>query len=140
MATLPQDAEDLWVVAQTVWGEARGESQAGQVAVAWVIRNRQRYHPTWEGQTLAAICQADWQFSCWNAEDPNRVQMQALTFASPGFAAILALVVGVLSDTLTSPVGHATHYYAQYIAPPDWAVGETPCALIGVHRFFEDIA
>jgi N-acetylmuramoyl-L-alanine amidase len=140
MPTLPQDAEDLWVVAQTVWGESRSESQAGQVAVAWVIRNRQRYHPTWAGQTLAEICRADWQFSCWNAQDPNRAQMEALTLTSPGFAEILTLVAGVLSGQLTSPVGHATHYYAEYIAPPDWAAGETPNAIIGVHRFFENIA
>jgi N-acetylmuramoyl-L-alanine amidase len=140
MATLPQDAEDLWVMAQTVWGEARGESQAGQIAVAWVIRNRQLYHPTWRGKTLAEVCLAPYQFSCWNANDPNCAQMQALTLTSPGFAAILSLVVGVLSDYLTSPVGESTHYYANYIPPPDWAVGHTPDAMIDTHLFFEDIA
>jgi N-acetylmuramoyl-L-alanine amidase len=140
MAMLPQDAKDLWVVAQTVWGESRSESQAGQIAVVWVIRNRQLYHPTWEGQTLTEICQAPYQFSCWNAQDPNRAQMEALMLTSLGFADILHLVVGVLGGNLASPVGKATHYYAKYIAPPTWALGETPCAIIGVHRFFENIA
>jgi len=28
------------ILARTLWGEARGESLAGQIAVAWTIRNR----------------------------------------------------------------------------------------------------
>ena len=31
---------DKFVMAQTMWGEARGESSLGQEAVAWVIKNR----------------------------------------------------------------------------------------------------
>ena len=31
---------DKFVMAQTIWGEARGESSLGQEAVAWVIKNR----------------------------------------------------------------------------------------------------
>ena len=31
---------DKFVMAQTIWGEARGEGSQGQKAVAWVIKNR----------------------------------------------------------------------------------------------------
>ena len=31
---------DKFVMAQTMWGEARGEGAQGQEAVAWVIKNR----------------------------------------------------------------------------------------------------
>jgi hypothetical protein len=31
---------DRDILARTLWGEARGESLAGQIAVAWTIRNR----------------------------------------------------------------------------------------------------
>lgn len=140
MRTLPQDATDLWVVSQTVYGESRGESEAGQTGVAWVIRNRQRYHSTWQGMTLAAICQAPYQFSCWNPDDPNCAALQALTLANAGFAAIVGVVTRVLSDDLASPVGQATHYYADSIAEPYWAEGESPVAIIGHHRFYEGIA
>lgn len=32
--------KDRDVLARTLWGEARGEGLAGQIAVAWTIRNR----------------------------------------------------------------------------------------------------
>lgn len=32
--------KEKFVVAQTVWGEARGESEKGRIAVAWVIKTR----------------------------------------------------------------------------------------------------
>ena len=55
------------ILALTIYGEARGESISGQVAVGQVIRNRkfklaQSYHE---------ICLAKFQFSCWNNDDPN---------------------------------------------------------------------
>lgn len=32
--------KDRDILARTLWGEVRGEGLAGQVAVAWTIRNR----------------------------------------------------------------------------------------------------
>jgi spore germination cell wall hydrolase CwlJ-like protein len=32
--------KDRDILARTLWGEARGELLAGQIAVAWTIRNR----------------------------------------------------------------------------------------------------
>ena len=32
--------KDRDILARTLWGEARGEGTAGQIAVAWTIRNR----------------------------------------------------------------------------------------------------
>ena len=31
---------DVDVLARTIWGEARGEGRAGQIAVGWAIRNQ----------------------------------------------------------------------------------------------------
>lgn len=69
---------DLNVLALTVWAEARGEPSEGIKGVIWVIRNRWE-HPRWwskapgidEDDTLAAVCRAPRQFSCWNTNDPN---------------------------------------------------------------------
>ena len=32
--------KDHDILARTLWGEARGETLAGQIAVVWTIRNR----------------------------------------------------------------------------------------------------
>ena len=32
--------KDRDILARTLWGEARGESLVGRIAVAWTIRNR----------------------------------------------------------------------------------------------------
>lgn len=132
-------AQDLWVLAQTIYGEARGESLDGQTAIAWVVRNRAEQHPRWQGTTIAAICHAPRQFSCWNASDVNRPLLLAVTLNEPVFVRCLHTALAVLGEERPSPVGAATHYYAGARAPA-WARGKTPVAVIGAHRFFEDIA
>lgn len=37
---MSQRERDIDVLARTIWGEARGEGLAGQIAVGWCIRNR----------------------------------------------------------------------------------------------------
>ncbi|PWK42197.1 hypothetical protein C7534_1054 [Pseudomonas sp. OV226] len=49
---------DRDILARTLWGEARGESLAGQIAVAWTIRNRVFDGKTksWWGEGYASVC------------------------------------------------------------------------------------
>ena len=65
--------KDRDILARTLWGEARGESLAGQIAVAWTIRNRVKdgKDKSWWGEGYASVCQKPYQFSCWNRNDPN---------------------------------------------------------------------
>ncbi|AZD06253.1 Cell wall hydrolase [Pseudomonas chlororaphis] len=65
--------KDRDLLARTLWGEARGEGLAGQIAVAWTIRNRVNdgKAKSWWGEGYAGVCQAPYQFSCWNKNDPN---------------------------------------------------------------------
>lgn len=37
---MTETEKDRDIRARTLWGEARGKSLAGQIAVAWTIRNR----------------------------------------------------------------------------------------------------
>jgi len=37
---MPVTEKDRDILARTLWGGDRGESLAGQIAVAWTIRNR----------------------------------------------------------------------------------------------------
>lgn len=37
---MPVTEKDRDILARTLWGEARGEGKAGQIAVAWTVRSR----------------------------------------------------------------------------------------------------
>lgn len=81
---------DTDILARTIYGEARGESISGQEAIASVILNRvafaKRRGRYWWGNTIAGVCLAPWQFSCWNENDPNRKIIERADDADIGFA------------------------------------------------------
>lgn len=66
----------------TIWQEARGESYAGKVAVAEVIRNRVTRKYNCDG-TIAGACLRAFQFSGFNTTDPNRVPSFKLDNSNP---------------------------------------------------------
>ena len=128
---------DIATLARTLYGEARGEAWAGKVAVAWVIRNRAE-RGGWWGGTIDGVCRKPWQFSCWNANDPNRAKLQAVTPESPAFADCLAAAAAVLGGLVKDPTRGACHYHAPGVRPA-WAAGKDPVATIGRHRFYRGI-
>lgn len=65
----------LDTLTKTIWGEARGEGREGMIAVAWVILNRASIGGWW-GNSIETVCLKPWQFSCWNANDPNAPYMR----------------------------------------------------------------
>ena len=131
------DKSDRLVMAQTIWGESRGETKEGQYAIAHVIKNRLDSKKWFSTDTLEGVCKKKWQFSCWNEGDPNKEKMEQLTHGDiKDFVDIANNVLDGLHD---SNVGKATHYYADYISEPKWAEGKTPITKIGVHHFYEDI-
>lgn len=128
----------LDVLARTLWGEARGEGRAGMQAVACVIVNRAQ-DPGWWGRSVAEVCLKPWQFSCWLDSDPNRAKLLAVTAVDKSFALGLQLAQAAMAGKLADYTFGATHYHAVEIAP-GWALGHTPCAVIGRHAFYNDIA
>ena len=84
---------DLMIMAKTIWGEARGEGRNGQVAVAWVIRNRAE-RGGWFGNTIREVCLKDQQFSCWNNNDCNKRQIDGLSSNDPQLCEIKAIAKG----------------------------------------------
>ena len=131
------DKSDRLVMAQTIWGESRGETKEGQYAIAHVIKNRLDSKRWFSADTLEGVCKKKWQFSCWNENDPNKEKMEQLTHGDiKDFVDIANNVLDGLHD---SNVGKATHYYADYISEPKWAKEKTPITTIGVHHFYEDI-
>jgi spore germination cell wall hydrolase CwlJ-like protein len=129
-------------LARTIYGEARGEPVRGKEAVAAVVMNRvaraMERGGWWWGSSVAEVCRRPWQFSCWNADDPNRHRIERADESDREFASCLRIARRAIQGALADPTRGATHYHAQGITPP-WAAGREPSAVIGRHRFFNDV-
>lgn len=135
--------KDRDVLARTLWGEARGESLTGQIAVAWTIRNRvfDGKANSWWGEGYAGVCLKAWQFSCWNRNDPNYAYLSG---AKPiPFREFLQAQIAadqVIDGKVPDPTGGATHYYATtMLKPPVWAKNAKQTLKFGRHVFFAHV-
>jgi N-acetylmuramoyl-L-alanine amidase len=128
---------DLEILARTGFGEARGQDFKGQLAVAWVVRNRAA-RPQRFSQTIAGVCLAPVQFSCWNRSDPTFVRMVTVTLPDPAYATALAAAATVLTDHALDPTGGADHYCATSIPTPPWARLMHRTVQIGDHVFYKE--
>lgn len=129
-------------LARTIYGEARGEPVRGKEAVAAVVMNRvaraMERGGWWWGATVAEVCRRPWQFSCWNEGDPNRAKIERADERDPNFAICVRIARRAVAGALADPTLGATHYHVQGVAPP-WAAGREPSAVIGRHRFFNNV-
>ncbi|CAF1461573.1 unnamed protein product [Rotaria sordida] len=125
----PQSLDEVDVLTRTVYGEARGESEDGQAAVAWVIMNRVAAGHLYMGRSIREVCLKPYQFSCWDRGDVNRSILINLDTNSDGYRRILRVVKQVLNGTRHDNTHGSTHYHANYIQP-DWANGRSPLAII----------
>ena len=127
---------DLIVLAQTVLGEAEGETYAGKLAVAWVVKNRLddvRWPDTWSG-----VCLQPKQFSAFNSGSP-RVGPMANPIISvderawtDSFRAAIHAFFGIGAD----PTNGANHYAVKTL-DPKWAKGKPVLVVIGQHKFWK---
>lgn len=126
---------DFEILAKTIFGEARGEGEQGQIAVACCIFNRHKAHKWFSGRTIAETCLKPWQFSCWNKNDPNAQKLAALTY--PTYSKYFPVIEKAKQNDI---VNGATHYYNPNVCKePAWAKNKKPCAKIGQHLFFKGI-
>ena len=140
---MPATDKDRDILARTLWGEARGESLAGQVAVAWTIRNRVNdgKAKSWWGEGYAGVCLKPYQFSCWNKGDPNYAYLSgAKQIPFREFAQAQIAADQVMFGKVSDPTDGATHYYAATMPkPPAWIVGAKQTLKLGHHVFFKDV-
>ena len=129
---------DIETAARTVYGEARGETEAGKIAVAWVILNRANKGGWW-GNNVNTVCVFPWQFSCWNKNDPNRAKIQKVGLDDESLRQCLLAVASVFSGLAPDPTDGSTHYHAAGVNPA-WAVDHTPAAIIGAHVFYNTVS
>jgi len=134
---------DVDIMARTIFGEARGESDTGKAAVGWVIMNRVGYARArggyWWGNSIREVCLKPWQFSCWNQNNPNRHVIENVRAGEASFDRCLEIARNVIRHHIPNPVDGATHYYARYIDPPSWVYEGTFVIHLGVHSFYKDI-
>jgi len=126
----------LFWLTLTIYHEARGESPAGQRAVAKVILNRAKKN----GWPVSNIVLARKQFSCFNAglNDPSVWIRDIITAAKVLENAEAGLNEWRAGDTLNG----STHYYAIKgmvgHKPPYWAAGMKFITEIEGHRFLRE--
>jgi len=122
---------ELTLLALCVWGEARGEPNLGKSAVAHVVMNRWRLGTF--GKTLRDVLLKPKQFSCFNADDPNRnklLKIKASETWNQCFNAALGAYGGIDPD----PTRGATHYCG-INSNPGWRKLMLETARIGGHVF-----
>jgi spore germination cell wall hydrolase CwlJ-like protein len=130
----PTDPAD--VLARTIWGEARGEPPGGMEAVASVVLTRAA-HPRWWGRSIIGVCLQRAQFSCWNADDPNRAKCLTVTGADPDFLRAVVIAERAVAGKLPDTTGGADSYADLRFCNPEWAETAQRTCKIGNQTFFK---
>ena len=143
------NANNLITFAKTIYGEARGESFDGRLAVGWVVFNRMKLaqknkrKASQFGLTISDVCKKKWQFSCWNENDPNfKIINDDKILNDPIFNDCLYVADGILGSLFNVDVTiGATHYHSRHVDfPKSWGDKKTPCVVIGNHLFYNNVA
>ncbi|GCE83116.1 cell wall hydrolase [Komagataeibacter diospyri] len=129
------DATAIDTAARTAWGEARGEGLCGMQAVLNVIGNRAA-HPGWWGRDITSVCRAPWQFSCWNADDPNAGKIASLNQSDPQYRTAHELALQLVAGALVDLTDGADSYYRHGSPVPMWALPRFFIKTIGHHDFY----
>ena len=133
------DVVDARWMAMTMWGEARGGGEAAMRAVGHVIGNRSR--ASLRSRYVTDTVSEAFQFSCWNAGDPNREAMMnvdSLRWDSEDRRMWLTarrVAEEILSGHSEDPTGGALFYHTTAVSP-HWSAGIPPTRQIGSHLFF----
>ncbi|MBA3612459.1 MAG: cell wall hydrolase [Nitrospirales bacterium] len=129
----PKDSthSDDTLAALTIYLEARGESFAGKLAVAAVIRNRMTHKYHSDGTVKGTVLRAK-QFEPWMGRNPeevkfdqtNRIMQESL------------LAWRLVQDGRKVVDGAVLFYNPQLVKTPRWAQVNRKVAKIGGHEFF----
>ena len=108
--------KEAWI--RTIIGEAAGESDAGQAAVAHTILNR--YKDGGFGKSLQDVVYAEKQFSTYNPLDQGGNTLHQKSKSSPEYKRAEKLVNDILKGKIKDPTEGATHYWNPDVANPSW--------------------
>jgi hypothetical protein len=122
--------EEANCMAVAVYHEARGESLAGQLAVARVIINRAasgKYPSSWCG-----VVKQPWQFSFVN---PRSGSMPGVDQASAAWRKAQGITRLAMANVVPSLSNDVLWYHADYVAP-SWGRRLSRANKIGTHIFY----
>ena len=122
----------LRCMTQAVYYEAGFEPVAGRYAVAQVILNRMR-HPAFPKSVCGVIYQGSSRPGCQFSFACDGSLLRAP--GAKAWAEARRVAEDVLSGTVTSTVGMATHYHANYVSPY-WAPKLHKITQMGAHIFY----
>ena len=128
-----ENLRNVNIIARTVYGEARNQTQKGRQAVVHVILNRASQSRT----HIPKVVYKRKQFSCWNQRDPNRKRLEIVNISNPVFKNILDTCVETMQGTQDVTQG-ADHYHVTRISPR-WKKQRhlKPTIKIGDHIFYK---
>lgn len=131
-------AEELLVMAKTIYGEARGEDREGQRAVGHVILNRFKLRPKY-GADLAGVCLKKDAFEAWSEDNPNLGRMRNVGLSNSHVLRVCMISALEALSEYDFTQG-STYYHAKDIEQvPKWAFGHAPIYSHGNHLFYNDI-
>jgi N-acetylmuramoyl-L-alanine amidase len=121
------------VFPQTLYHEARGESEEGIQWVAWVIRNRAAKDQSyWGGNKIDNVCKHPGQFECWDGRptpinEPDKLEL---------CRRIARDVID--KDAGNDPTAGADHYNnPDKEGQPEWTKNCIKLRKIGGHQFYK---
>lgn len=132
------NTRDLNILSRTIYGEARGESFEGKVAVGRTIITRWQSGRWYAGKTIADTCQKPFQYSCWNPSDPNRAKLLSVPPDKPSMQNCIRAALAAERGEGPEWLVGCTHYHTLAVMP-NWANGHTPAGQIGEHSFYRGI-
>jgi len=112
-------------LALNIYNEARGESLAGQYAVAHVVMNRVAA-PNWKNTVCAVVyqhAQFSWTLKRFTVNDEDSLNLA------------IKVAVDVIDGNYTTELTCADHYYNPNVVNPNWATNMKLDSVIGSHRF-----
>ncbi len=133
------------IMAITIYGEARGESTEGKIAVGSVILERVD-HRDWDGKTIHEVCLKPWQFSCFNLNDPNWEKLlyiaghwDSAIFVNPSLNDCYCIASGMIDGYILRTKEIAESHATQYLVigcDTAWEKKMKKVATIGRHEFY----
>lgn len=146
LLTTPKiDPKQEKCLATAIYGEARGESITGQLAMAYTIINRTVKS---RKKTVCDIILAPKQYSIFNnnaalktaAMSANLEPMQKNVIDKQSWQLATEIAAVVIRKQIADPGKGATHYvaYKSLNRIPKWTYKFTKIVLIGNHTFFKE--
>lgn len=129
LPTVINKSDNIQAMTLNIYFEARGESEEGQIAVAWVVKNRV-FSNLFPNSYCACIYQKK-QFS-WSEDVISNIPTD-----KEAYCKALDIAVKVMNNDVSDPTGGAVFYHAKTIKKPVFSIYDTVISnTIGKHIFY----